>query len=226
MIDPKLGLIDKRDSFEIILDQLCGILLVESARQFELAQAAGKDPKLWDMLVYQERSNPFEEFLHATGASTPAPIVNVWYDTSSYQKAGSDVVRKQRAESTYNIDVIGGGVAHDQQHGHAPGDKAAVQAVHRTLRLCRNIVMAAEYTYLALPRTFVAGRWPDSLQKFQPTTGDNRPIMNVVGARLTLTVTHNEYAPQIEGDDLDLISVTVEDDGEVKLVDVDYDKTG
>lgn len=224
MIEPQLALIDKRDSFEIILDQLCGILLSESARQHELAQqTAGKDPSDWDIIVYQERANPFEEFLHTTHTA-PAPIVNVWYDTSRYQPAGSDVVRKQRTESVYNIDCIASGIATDLQEGHSPGDLRAAAAVHRTARLCRNIIMSAPYTYLGL-RPLVSQRWPDSLEKYQPIGGDNRPLQNIIGARLALTVTHNEYAPQIEGDDLELISVKVENNGEVVLAEVEYAKT-
>ena len=101
--------------------------------------------------------------------------------------------------------------------GHTPGDKAAAYQVQKALRLVRNILMAAQYTFLGL-QGLVWQRWPLSVTVFQPQT-DNGQIQKVVGARLALQVTFNEFSPQVEPEVLELLRVEVhrKEDGELVL---------
>ena len=54
------ALIDKLDNYEIIRDRVALILKEEQASQQLLATEAGKDPSLWGLRVFIERSNPWE----------------------------------------------------------------------------------------------------------------------------------------------------------------------
>lgn len=218
-----LPLIDKQDSFEIIRDQIGAILLTEIASQIALATTAGKDdPDDWKLRIFSERANPWEQFLQDPVVDT-SPLVNIWYDNSSFDRKGSNTFERQHAIGIFNIDCYGYGVSKtDGGTGHEPGDKAAALEVQKALRLVRNILMAAEYTYLDL-RGLVWQRWPQSITVFQPQL-DGQAVQNIVGARLALEVGFNEFSPQVEGDTLEFISIDVfrKEDGEL-LLEADYD---
>lgn len=216
-------LIDKQDSFEIIRDQIAAILAQEVISQKQLATGAGKDPALWDFKVYTERSNPWEAYLNDTADLTP--IVNVWYDNSVFSENQSNIVEKQATDGIFNIDCYA--VANSSDNvagGHNPGDKEAAFAVQRVLRLVRNILMSAEYTYLGL-RGLVWQRWPQTVTAFQPQQ-DRGNVRPVIAARIGFKVKFNEFSPQISGDMLELLSAQVSraEDGEI-LFDADYDYT-
>lgn len=216
-------LIDKQDSFEIIRDQIAGILTLETASQQALAITAGKNPDLWKLRVFTERSNPWEELLNSQ--ADKSPIINIWYDNSNFDQRSSNTFERQKAEGVFNIDCYGYGQSHDVvAGGHNPGDKEAALAVQRSLRLCRNILMAAEYTYLGL-RGLVWKRWPQSTTMFQPQQGGQN-ILKIVGARMALKVDFNEFSPQVEGEDLELVSIDIKraENGQI-IVEADYDYT-
>lgn len=216
-------LIDKQDNFEIIRDRIAAILVTEVANQIQLATDASKNPDDWKLRVYTERSNPWEYFLNEQ--TDRSPIVNVWYDNSSYSGGNSNISERQYSEATYNIDCYGFGMSKDNGSGHIPGDQEAAFESQRSLRLIRNILMSAEYTYLSL-RGLVWQRWVESVKVFQPSS-DSKSIQQMVGARLSLRVAFNEFSPQVEPVELDLISVDVirKEDGEI-LLEADYDYTG
>lgn len=215
------NLIDKLDSFEIVRDQITAILATETASQMALATAADKDPLDWKMRIFEERSNPWEQFLNEQ--EDRSPIVNVWYDNSNFDTKASNVSERQKAEAVFNIDCYGYGKSEDVQGGgHKPGDQEAAFEVQKAIRLVRNILMAAEYTYLGL-RGLVWSRWPQAITVFQPQI-EGRQIQQVVGARIALKVSFNEFSPQFELNTLELVSVNVlrTEDGEI-VAEADYD---
>ncbi len=217
------NLIDKQDSFEIIRDQIAAILTTEVASQMALATAAAKDPLDWKMRIFTERSNPWEQWLNEQ--TDKSPIVNVWYDNSNFDPSASNIVERQGTEAIFNIDCYGYGVSSDDgAEGHNPGDKEAALTVQRALRLVRNILMAAEYTYLGLRGT-VWQRWPQSISVFQPPI-DGRQTQQVVGARIAFRVKFNEFSPQFNLNMVELVSINVlrTEDGEI-VAEADYDYT-
>lgn len=216
-------LIDKQDNFEVIRDQIAAILATEVANQMALATAGGKDPDDWKLRIFSERSNPWEQLLNQQ--SDRSPIVNVWFDNSNFDPAASNISERQKTEGVFNIDCYGYGISSDEVGGgHNPGDKEAAFEVHKALRLVRNILMAAEYTYLGL-RGVVWQRWPQSITVFQPQL-DGRQMQQIVGARLAFRVVFNEFSPQVVPETLELVSVDVTrtEDGEI-VVEADYDYT-
>ncbi len=222
------GLIDKQDSFEIIRSQIGAILATETASQQNLAVIAGEDPDKWKLRIYEERSNPWEQFLLPLDEVDPSPIVNVWYQNSTFNLSASNVMERQQAEGIFNIDCYGYAVSSDDPSGgHNPGDRESAFEVQRAVRLVRNILMAADYTYLGL-RGLIGLRWPENISIFQPQkitdTGHQINVEQVVGARIELRVTFNEFSPQAEPETLELASIDVirAEDGEL-LVEADYE---
>ena len=217
------GLIDKQDNVEIIRDQIGAILVAEVANQMALAVIAAKDPAEWDLRVFTERSNPWEQFLGAT--PDPTPIVNVWIDNTNYDPNASNVAQRQKTTGTYNIDIYGYGRSADNPGGgHTPGDREAAFELQRATRLVRNILMSGENTYLQMRGT-VWGRWPRSISTFQPSI-DNNNVANVIGARLAFEVIFNEFSPQYEAQPLEFLAVDVlrKETGELYF-EADYDFT-
>lgn len=218
-----LALIDKQDTVEIIRDQIAAILTLETDAQQVLAAAAGKDPDLWVLRVYQERSNPWENLTGEPGKRTP--VVNVWWDSSTFDASASNIAERQKSSATINIDCYGYGRSADNPGGgHTAGDRNAAEAVQRAVRLVRNILMAGAYTYLGL-RGVVWKRWVESIAIFQPQQ-DNQNVNHIVGARLAFRVDFNEYSPQVEPVTLELLSVDVKrtEDDQI-VVEADYDYT-
>lgn len=215
-------LIDKQDTAEIVRDQVAAILALESASQQALAGAAGKDPELWKLRVYQERSNPWENLPSKT--EDRSPVVNVWWDASTFDMGASNIVERQKSSATINVDCYGyGRSANDPAGGHVAGDQNAAETAQRAVRLVRNILMAGVYTYLGL-QGVVWRRWVDSITIFQPQQ-DNQNVQQIVGARVSFRVDFNEYSPQVEPVTLELLSVVVkrtEDDQIVAEADYDY----
>lgn len=216
-------LIDKQDNAEIIRDQIGAILATEVASQMALATAGARDPNDWKLRVFSERSNPWEQFLN--DQSDDSPIVNVWWDNSNFDPKVSTVVERQKSETVYNIDCYGYGKSADNPAGgHIPGDREAAFEAHRAIRLVRNIMMAAEYTYLGL-RGVVYKRWVQAITVFQPQQDGNQ-VQQIVGARLAFRVEFNEFSPQIPLETLELLSADVNrtEDGQL-IAEADYDYT-
>jgi hypothetical protein len=214
------SLIDKQDTFEIVRDQVAAILLEESLRQRELAIEADKNPELWELRVYAERSNPYSDWQQVDdedaraevdphGRARTSPIVNVWFDQATTDLHRSNLIERQTVTGVFNVDCFGLGVSAEggPSGGHIAGDAAAVRSAQRAARLARNILMAGAHSYLQLRGT-VSRRWVQSLQVFQPQI-EQRTIQHVVGARLSLHVDFNEFSPQVEGQPIELISVGV-----------------
>ncbi|MNJ44349.1 hypothetical protein D3C77_393970 [compost metagenome] len=214
-------LIDKQDTFEIVRDRIAEIIATESAEQQALAITAGKDPSLWQLAVYTERSNPWDD----EGVNDEV-IVNVWFESASPDDRASNTVERQTMVGQFNIDVVGFGESRDTLTGHAPGDEAAARAAARGLRLVRNTLMASYYTYLGTDlRGMVGQRWVSNVTSFQPqATG--RGLAQSVGARLTLSVRYDEFSPQYPPVQLEYMAnqITRAPDGRL-LVQVDFDFT-
>lgn len=215
-------LIDKQDNFEIVRDQIAAILAVEVSSQMALAVDAGKNQNDWKLRIFLERSNPWEQFLNVPVADT-SPIVNIWYDNSSFDERVGNVVKTQKSVSIFNIDCYGYGVSTDvPAGGHEPGDKDSALEVQRAIRLVRNILMAAEYAYLGL-QGLVWQRWPQSITSFQPQQ-DGINVQKILGARIALKVGFNEFSPQVSPEILEFVGVDIHriEDGQI-VAEADYE---
>jgi hypothetical protein len=187
------------DNVEVVRDQIAAILAVEFANQGVL----GLTPV---PRVFLERSNPWG-VLHEAPENL-APVINVWFDTESFNGNASSITERQAAEGTFNVDVYAFGASTETPGGHTPGDEQAALECQRYLRLCRQILMSGHYTYLALPRGTVWKRWPQTISVFRPPT-DDRSAINVAAGRIALVVTYNELSPQVEGEPLETLSLEV-----------------
>lgn len=225
------SLIQKVDTFEVVRDQIAGILDIESRAQQALAQTAAKDPALWKLRVFTEATNPWEMFREPAGEERGraelAPVVNVFFDRSTYDPERSDVIKRQTAVSLYNIDCLGYGISTGSESGHTPGDMAAALESQRAARLVRNILMSSYYTNLGMLKT-VGQRFPVSLQALEwPDELRARfALSNVRVTRFVLAVTFTETSPQYEPQPLETVGFTVKrsPDGRV-LANVAFDLT-
>ena len=211
-------LVDNLDNSELICDQIAAILATESAAQQALATTAGKNPKLWKLRVFTERTNAWEMWLDAPSVAKPkpsfdrAPIVNVSFDQEAFDKAKGDHHERQAADATYFIDCFGLGLSADNPSGagHFTGDVLAAIEAKRAYRLVRSILMSAHYITLGFPKkpnAVVWSRWVSSIQ-MSPVGPTERIAQHIVGARVALTVTFNEFSPQVQGAPLELISTS------------------
>lgn len=223
-------LIDKRDTYEIVRDKVALILAEESANQQQLATDAGKDPALWKLRVYIERTNPWE-FLRTNDGAAPgdrSPVVCVWFDNSNMDARASQTIDRQQMDATINIDVYGIGVTEllAGGAGHKPGDENAALEVQRGARLVRNILMADSYVVLGLPRALglVGQRQISTIQSFQPEFG-NQNAQQLAGLRLSLQVKTSELAPQTEAVILEEINAIVRDEDGQILIDATFEST-
>jgi hypothetical protein len=225
-------LIDRPDNLERVRDQIGAILLVEQENQQALAREAGKDPELWRLRIFSERSNPWEVFRDQDSEEEDeefdrAPVINVTFDSESFDKSTGNTVERQTALGTFNVDCYAQAIAKDDPEGlgHEAGDEAAAKEAHRAARLVRSILMAGAYTYLGM-RGVVGRRWVQSITVFQPQAG-GQSIEHVVAARVAFQVEFNEFSPQVEGQLLELVSASVRraDNGQL-LFAADYPISG
>lgn len=213
-------LIDKYDTFEIVRDKIAAILLTEVADQRRLAADAGKDPNDWDLRIFTERSNVWEQF--RDGTEEPAtPIVNITYETSEMDGASGDTVHSQKYTATYHLDCYAMGV----NQGTQQGDQDAALRIQAVVRLVRNILMAGTYTRLGL-LGIVGDRRVQSMTVFRPDASDEM-AQNIIGARIIFRVTFNEESPQVEAVPLEIIGVELHraETGEI-LLELEYQYDG
>lgn len=211
------ALIDKQDTFEIVRDQIASILVTEIENQMTLATAGGKDPNLWKIRVFTERSNAVEEWLNEP--IDTSPICNIWYNDSSFAESMGNISSRQKSDTTYNLDIFGYGTSSASVTGHNAGDKEAALEVQRAIRLIRNILMAGENTFLQLPRGTVWLRWISNINAFQPEF-NGQAMQRIQGARIAFRVGFNELSPQTAGEALEIIRATVkrQETGEVYFI--------
>lgn len=224
------SLIDKRDSLEIVRDQIAAILLLELAKQQEYAVAAAKDPEPWMLRVFTERGNPWDEWgdidpdKGATNDERIRPIVNVSFNDDSFDMSRSNIIERQVTSATYHLDCYGCGVSSGTEEGHDPGDARSAFESQRAARLVRNILMSAAYVDLGLTG-IVWRRWVTSRTSLT-VPFDSRPATHVTALRIAFQVEFNEFSPQFQGNPLELISIRVDrqENGEILLL-ADYPHT-
>lgn len=205
-------LIDKRDNFELVRDEIAAILLAETTSQQALATAAARDPSEWKLAVYTERTTPWHEYLDLPetleNPSRAPRIVNVWFNGLTFDMAASNVVERQKASATFHVDCYAYAASADEASGgHVAGDQRASIEAHAVARLVRNILMAATYTYLGM-RSVVGRRWITGIDAFQPGS-DDRMAQQTGAVRVSLQVEFSEFSPQVTGEPLELLSVGV-----------------
>jgi hypothetical protein len=216
------ALIDKTDRYEQIRDIIAAILKAESLSQQALAVTASKDPDLWKLRVFVERSNPWEQWVN--NADDKSPIISVWFDNDNVDLGASNLIQRQKYEGVFNIDCYGyGESAYDGASGHTPGDLTAALESQRAARLVRNILMSQPYYKLAAP-SLVIDRYVQSRTTFQPPIGADAAF-KVIASRLDFRVTYNEFSPQNTPETLEYLAIDIKqiETGELLAeVDIDY----
>jgi len=211
-------LINKQDSNEIVRDQLAAILAIEVSNQRALAAIEELDPDDFSFSVYIEHAKPWE--------SSEMPLVNVVFDSDRFDNKNSNTIDRQRATGTFFIDCY----AKKETTDCYPGDELSSREADRIGRLIRNIIMAGEYTYLCLGTReyplggIVSRRYIPRREKFQPDTR-NEAYENIIACRLTVEVDYDEFSPQAEMEDFELLINSCKRDDEKVFFSTEYDMT-
>lgn len=218
-----LELIDKKDNFELIRDEIAAILAVETVNQQAKAVAAAKDPDLWTFEVYTERSRIWES-LKMDSEEVRFPVVNVWFESASFPGGQNYNSLLQTCEGIFNIDIFA--AAKDIKSagtGFVSGDAKAAEDVQRITRLARNILWSVppdtsqpgeNYPYLNL-RGIVAHKNLSNFQIFQPDI-DNQAV-HIVAARIAMMVKYIESGQEGPSENFELLQTVVKraEDGQI-----------
>lgn len=220
---PKIGELIVGDASEVVRDKLAELLAAEVAGQKALAVAGGADPELWDLRIFSERSRAWEVWLDGE-VSDERPIVNVATSRANFLNGRSNPVSRQSATMTYWVDCFGVGVTQADATSQLPADRTAALAAQRAVRIVRNILMAATYTYLDLQGTVVR-RWISGIE-YADVTSEPTTAVRVAVGRISLDVDLGEVSPQVTGEPLHIVATTItRDDGEL-LVELETDFGG
>lgn len=212
MFNAKINvLLNTPDNVEIIRDQICGILAVELDNQYELARQA-EDPVAddYNIKVYQEETEPWS--ISTEDDCNAFPLVNVCLQDVSIQ-TGSTQADKKVSRASFNLDCYCSG----SFHGDGTGGRHAVTKAWKAVRIIRNIIDAASYTYLGL-RGVVLGRQIQSVETGLPNLND--ASINVCICRIHLVVDYYEHSPQVSGPIIEPINVSIGDDNGVVVADM------
>lgn len=210
------SLLDGPDNRELVRDQVAAILKVESDAQAVMAEAAAKDPNLWRLRVFTERSSPWNAFSDLDPEKR-LPIINVWIENSSFEKPRSNPISSQTATGTVHIDCYGFGTAEETVEGHDSADLVAVREAERACRLARKIIMSGPYFVLGFPQEntlpvgqpqVCSGRWVTGITSFQPSQAE-QPVDRVAAIRIDLEVTYSEHGPEYVGQPLEILALSV-----------------
>lgn len=224
-------LIDKRDNFEIIRDEIAAILALETASQQALAVGAGKNPQLWTFDVFVERDRPWESL---SALEEPVdPIVNVWFDNEDFARNQSfNSLQHTVDPGIFNIDVVTSALSKKNVGaGYDPADYQAKTDCQRIMRLIRNIFFSVppdtkqpgqDYQFLNL-RGVVGYRRIQSLTSFQ--VDYQKQAVAVAAGRIVLAVKYLETALEGPYRNFELLQVqaTTTTNGQVVI---DFDLTG
>ena len=97
-------LIENRDGATLVRDRIAEILATESKAQQNLALAAGKNARLYELKVTKERAAPWGSFQDAQDHY--APIINVWFDTDNFEKRLGNDRATEFAEACRQVERI------------------------------------------------------------------------------------------------------------------------
>ncbi len=208
-------LLSTPDNVEIIRDQICGILALECAHQYELAQDEHSNvAKDYDIKVYLENDEPWA--LQTEADKDNFPLVNISLQSASTEKGSSSTNLTQRT-ATFFIDCYATGTF----DGSGLNGRLAVIKAWKTARIVRNILEAANYAYLGM-RGIVLKREVTGFETGMPNS--QNAAMRVCVVRVKLDVTYTELSPQVKGVLIDPISLSITDDTGLVIVDMNEEE--
>lgn len=210
MFDTQVNyLLKSPDNIEIVRDQLCGILALECDNQYQLACEA-EDPvkEDYNIKIYMDHMEPWS--IQSEDDKDVFPLVNVCLQDVTSERS-NDNKSFFTYKATFTIDCYNTGLFNDD----GCSGRSAVIKCWKTARIIRNILSAANYTYLGL-RGIVQGRTIDSIETGFPNT--NNSSINVCVCRIHFTVDFNEKSPQVEGPIIEPIKISISDNNNVVIM--------
>jgi len=184
-------LLEKPDNVELIRDQLCAILKVETTAQHELAK--GKpDEADYRIGIWKDKTRPWS-LTEDSEKKKPFPLVNVQLRGFKLDIPGGGQFGQKKYSATFHLDCY----AHGDFDTEEPDDTDSAVKAWKIGRVIRNIITSEHHAYLGLRGTVREYKITEG------TTGDPRneeqSAQSVTICRLILTVDYYEDAPQVEG---------------------------
>jgi len=153
------------------------------------------------------------------------PLVNVYFDQTQIISGASNNIDQQTMNGSFIIDVYAAKNAKESGLDVLAADELTALEAQRILKLVRNILMAAAYENIfssvekenpVAVLGIVKKKTFSQIQMFRPQI-DDRPVENVIGARLVLQVEYLEFSPQVTPPIMELLSAecTRGEDGKV-----------
>jgi len=199
----RIPLITESDACETIKNKIGEILALEFLSQQQQAVALGLDSTPYNILVYIERSNPFEHFLNGSEQS----VINVWFDGDRIVERRSNSLTRQCYNGTFNIDCYASKKTITTGSSQTPGDMSSAEEANRIARIVRRILMHPTYIKLGTTDGSVWDRKITQRETFQPR---EQSIQKVYGVRLTLEVDYNEVVTLSEQPTIETLYITLQ----------------
>ena len=207
-------LLNKQDNSEKIRDQIAALLTLELKNQFTLASNQKiEDHKDFNINVYIENSRPWQLVREN---KNPFPLINVCLNKIEEETTpGNDAKKKYTGQ--FYVDCWGCGNVNNETENFTNDDYLATIRAWKTARIARNVLMSGFYTYLGI-RQLVRKRRIASITTIIPNLTES--ALAVVACRIILEVDFYEESPQADATELDGISFTSDDSGNVRLIDI------
>ena len=198
----------------LVRDQIVAILLAELANQRTLAIADSDPPTPFEIGITREKTIPWN-------TEADFPLCNVSYDTGNVLTSASPATSDQKGDHFYNLDIYVSVPTEDSGGTGLQGDEGSAIEGVRVAGIIYFIIMAGLNTRLQL-RGIVGHRIIREILPFQPTFGDN-PLEHVSAFRLRLEVRHGEAVPQLTGNPLEGLDLTLKRSDTTLEVDIEMD---
>lgn len=214
-------LIDKKDSFELIRDNIAEILAEETISQQALAIAAGKNPELWKFKVFVERRDAWEMFYNN---EIECPIVVIFFEKCKFSGKASASALYMSAVGQFPIYVISAATGEKTSEGQKKADKSAIFNTQRIVRLVRNILYAqpavnndpeADYQYLNL-RGKVGSRRLSEVEMID--IDQKKQAIQISMAKMTLEVGYVESAIEKSSEIIEMIELETKINDENEMI--------
>jgi len=223
-----LKLIDKKDNFELIRDEITAILAYETANQQQKATDAGKDAQLWAFEVYQERSAPWSLFSEQE-TEIRNSVVNVSFAEAIMEKSAADKSFSQQLTATFLIDIFSAARTQISNDSQNIADRQATLTCQRIVRLVRNILygvpadtsqLGQDYTYLNL-RGVVGNRRITKIEQLE--SAYKQQNLQIAAARIFFDVFYQETTEENADTELELLQLVTKINDETAEVIYEFD---
>lgn len=136
------------------------------------------------------------------------PLVNITYNAGSFDE-GRGSQTDQTHGASYILDCYASANAFAVGTSITPKDQRAADVLHELITRVYYTVMSEINRDIGLPAGKIVTPWVNRIEKFIPTES-NVPIEGVIAARLTVSMSFQEFPPTNTGVPLSVVNITTD----------------